>query len=236
MSFLLHREHESIFVDLNILFSVDYFVVDKIYRYLNCTNDMTDPFYRLKRIVDGHKIGYDVLGSIVQNKHHVNPLLDYMDNPNKEVADTIYKGILFDDEIKIDDLYLNLQKTSLGKAFTTLLKDTNLDHLYIYTGAISTPLHSHIYSNLPEISKIDLVVGEKESFLRDISCDNYFFEDVNDTKFLLDKKFPKMVSVYAPEYVFNMREDIPEFVKFDIPVDELESKHNITINTIKLPF
>ena len=236
MSFFLHRDHESIYVDLNIIFNTDLFVVDKIYRYLFRTNDSSDVFYRLKEMVESHPDGYGSLPKLVQNKKHSNPLMDYMEVPNKEIADAYYNGILFDDDLKLDDLSINLPKTSLGQAFTTLLKDTNLDHLYIYSGNITEPLFSFIYSNLTEINKIDIIVGEREGFLTDVICDNYFFDDIKSMNILLDNNYVLMSSVYCPEYVYNMRKDIPHLVNSPKGVDILEKENNLTVNTIKIPF
>jgi hypothetical protein len=91
-------------------------------------------------------------------------------------------------------------------------------------------------SNISETNKIDFVIGERDGFLEDILCDNYFFEDINTMNILLDKSFARRSTVYCPEYEFNMRTDLPYLVKSPKSVDILEKDHNISVNTIKLPF
>lgn len=235
MSNFLHKSNETFFIDLSLLVSTDLFVVDQIYRYLHRMDDSTDEFYKLKLTVESKGVGYENLNNLLQLKTHPNPLLDFMSNPNESVAYEYYNGILYDDSYTNDSYYTTLTKTSLGTAFTSLVKDTNLDKMYVYTPKLTQSLFSYIMSLFPEKPKWNFVTGDKSQFLKEYECNNYFFEDVASIQYLVDKKHVIAGNIYVPEYTFNMDPDISILLKTPIDIESLNNDYNLRVHSIRLP-
>lgn len=237
MSNYLHRENESIFFDLSVLFTTDWFVLQKIYKYLFRTNDTNDLFYELKDQVESDLVGYQNISKLAQIKSFPNPLMDYMVNPDESTADNYYNGILLDDEITQETYFTDLFKTNIGKSLDQLLKDSNLTSVYVHVASPAENMLTFIHMSYANIdkSKINFVIGNKEDFLKDIPCDNYFFNNIDDIQFIMNIDRDKDCCVYTPEYSYNMRTDKPAMVRVPIPLEELTSNNKICVNTIKLP-
>ena len=235
MSNFLHKSNETFFIDLGLLVSTDLFVTDQIYRYLHRIDDSTDEFYKLKLTVESDGVGYDNLNSLVQLKTNVNPLLQYMANPNIQLADAYYNGILYDDSYTSDSYFTSLYKTSIGTAFKTLVKDTNLDKVYVYTPIITESLFLYIMELFPEKPKWNFVTGNKQDFLQEYECNNYFLEDVNSIKYLTTKRHIVEGSIYIPEYKYNMNPEIPMVLNSPVSVELLNKEYNLKLHSIKLP-
>ena len=235
MSNFLHQSNETFFIDLNILVSADLFVVDQIYRYLYRSNDTSDSFYRLKQSVEMEGIGYSNLHNLLQLKKFRNPLLEYMDVPNLDIADKYYNGILLDDDYNSDKYFPNLRKTTIGNALNTLVKDTNCDKIYVYSPKMTESLFSYIMTLFPEKPKWNFVTGDRSKFLEDYECNNYFIEDISTITQLVTKRHIIEGSIYIPEYRFNMHPELPLILNSPIPVEELNKEYNLKIHSIKLP-
>lgn len=234
MSNLLHKQNETFFIDLSLLVSTDLFVMDQIYRYLYRMNDKNDMFYSLLETVESIG-GYDKLGALIQTKSHINPLCEYMNDPNVEIANEYYNGILFDDSYTQDSYYPNLDLTNIGRALSTLAKDTNFNTIYVSTPTINKPLFNHIMSLISNKNKWNFVVGSKEEFFYENECNNYFINDINDLHMLTRKKHLIEGNIYIPEYSFNMNPEVPLLLNTPIESKVLNDTYNLRIHSIHLP-
>ena len=235
MSNFLHKPNETFFIDIDLLLSTDLFVVDQIYRYLYRFDDKNDKFYTLKLAVDVDGIGYENLNSLLQLKNNLNPLLEFMNIPDSKVADEYYNGILFDNSYTTDSYFTTLTLTKLGRALVMLTRDTNLDNIYVHTPMLTESLFSYIMDMVPDKNKWNFVVGSREEFLREYECNNYFVHDVATISTLAHKRHIIEGNIYIPEYNFNMNKDMPILLDSPVPVNDLNSKYNLKINSIVLP-
>lgn len=235
MSNFLHKSNETFFIDLGLLLSTDLFVTDQIYKYLHRIDDPNDVFYKLKTRVDSKGIGYSNLNNLLQLKTHNNPLVEYMENPDEKIAQEYYDGILFDDSYTSNSYFSSLQLTTIGRALNTLVKDTNLKCVYVYTPVLTESLFNYVMELLSERPKWNFVVGDKEGFLSDYECHNYFFSDIKWITHLTGKKHINEGNIYIPEYRFNMHPEIPVVLNSPVPVETLNKEYNLKIHSIRLP-
>ena len=235
MSNFLHKSNETFFIDLELLLSTDLFVADQIYRYLHRIDDQSDIFYKLKTRIDSKGVGYSNLHNLLQLKANNNPLIEYMESPNESIAQEYYNGILFDDGYTSNSYFSTLKLTSLGRALNTLVKDTNLKCVYVYTPRLTESLFNYTMELLSERPKWNFVIGNRDEFLSDYECHNYFLSDIKSITHLIGKRHVNEGNIYIPEYRFNMHPDIPIVLNSPVSVETLNKEYNLKIHSIKLP-
>lgn len=147
----------------------------------------------------------------LQSKTNVNFLMNYIDwetiakeesaDPI-EFCDTWYSMMLYQEFDSTDKNSPKLEFTNLADSLRVLLKDNNVEVMCIYMDYKSDYIEKQI-SDFFMSSKIRIIIGNKEDFLKNHTFDTYFFEDIDDIEFI--KRWHENRSeLIVPTFPFNI--------------------------------
>ena len=251
----LHKA-TSIYVDFEeVIAKTDEFVCTMIYNTLKNDEKLIDNSI-IKNFFDIMKrTGEDYIPSFVDTKTSLNPFVDIADI-SESVDDIIIElkqnGMsdedikymlcdqIYDDVITHDyksDIAYMMHFTHIADSIKVLLKDKQLEKIYVYV-KINTPfIHSVIFNFFMESDKVTIVTGDKENFFKSCDCDTYIFKDIRDIQFLPtnkhkdeDKSDVIMLSTqYNMDYWMDMKDDNDKYVSHN----NIKDLYNVEVSMIK---
>lgn len=227
----------KIFIDFKtLLFDTDSFVISYIYEAFK--DETTSSFTELVNYIKENWSSYEYIGQV---KNSINPLSDFV--VDEKESDLCYNEILYSSDIDLDTVFDKLAPTDLGKSLLTLMKDSNVQQLYVYIDTPTPTLCEVVYNFFGKDSRVFIVGGNKDNFLanEEFYCDTYIFEDVNDIHKLMKRGSNKeKIEVLIPEFSFNITENDLSIALYDdegnlISGTRLSEEYNIDVSTISLP-
>ena len=193
----------TVYVDFeNVIANTDYFVAKKLYQLLKNDKDAVknNILHNFFDIIN--QLGEDYILSFCNTKKNINPFFEIADlsvlteaelAPFKEahlsendinvfLCCQMYYEILnhnytFD---YIDDF----SYTNVADSLKVLLKDSQLQKIYIYVDTMTDFIHKSLYNKFNNSDKVVIVTGEKAKFLSEYRCDTYMVQNIYDIRFL----------------------------------------------------
>lgn len=248
----------TVFVDIrNMVVSYDAIVASRLERYFSM-----NPAGRIFFIPELMKVCklpvHELVFRLMAEKTNRNFLLDYFDWSKVELSPEDVDPMKICQKIYDETLLLNpvpgdvLENgdispimTSIGKSFQLLLKDSNLNTLYLYLGfrapnEIQTGL-SRVYNGDVKCSFLKGTALWLTKFLQRNICDSYFFEDCTDIDDMICRKHPVLSEVIVPGNPVNLSA-VDELegtrlrdISLEYPPSYYKDKFNLDIHSISLP-
>lgn len=228
----------KIFVDFEtILFDTDSFIISHIYEACKDTTDHS--FTELVNYIkDGNEDNFQYIGQV---KNSINPLMDFIED--EEEAYLCYYEILYSVDMDIDILIDELAPTDIGKSLLTLMKDENVEKLYVYIEGPTPNLCQVVYNFFGQDERVIIVGGDKKEFLKceDFYCDTYIVQNIDDVLALMEGgKREDKTEVLVPEFPFNVGGETNDIMLYNEDGDEitgtyLSTNYNIDVSTMELP-
>ena len=185
----LHKS-TSIYADFEeVIVKTDEFVCSRLYESLKddkniVSNSIIRDFFTIIE-----QTGQEYISDFSETKNSLNPLVDIADvsSSDDEMIVNLRQDGLSDEDIKqmiCDQIYddimaceygqdvINtLRFTNFADSIKILLKDNQLEKVYIYIKVPTQFIHDVIYQFFMENDKIVVVTGDKENFLKSVKCD-----------------------------------------------------------------
>lgn len=224
----------SIYVDFkNMLFDVDKYVLETIYKTMQNRKEFSSLFRILKETGGG----MDDIPYLIKEKNYKNPLIELLImNKSEPVAERdvflpaqFYYNYIVND-LENENLDVELQPTNLSATLRVLLKNEYLEKIFVYMDVARPELCDAIYNFFTGSTKVFICTGDRKDLFKDFSFDTYIFEDVQDVVSLMDIDPDTPKHVLIPEFKYNFNTD--GSIKMDIPKGLSE---HMSVNSIKLP-
>ena len=207
----------------NVIMNTDYFVCRKLYDNLMNEKSGVDiskhPIHGFFDVVNS--AGVDCIPIFTLKKKTHNPLRELADlskivpvngvtkeQQADEICDDLYDSVLSFD---YKDYSSDMVFTNTASAIKILLKDQQLQNVYIYVKKISSTIHKSIYDFFTNNGKIHIVTGDRRKFFSENKCDLYMFNNIMDIELL-------------PSVTGIIKQDTPK-----IDVLFLDTVHNIDL-------
>ena len=238
-----------VYVDFeNVIANTDFFVCKKIYQLLKndkeaVKNNILHNFFDII-----NQLGEDYILSFCNTKKNINPFFEIADLSvltEQELAPFKEAG-LSNEEINVflcSQMYYEVLNheytfdymddfsyTNVADSLKVLLKDTQLQKIYIYVDTMTNFIHKSLYNKFNNSDKVVIVTGDKFKFLSETRCDTYMVQNVYDIRFLSKnfKETDNKSSFIFLDYNYNQ-------VAWDKAFsDENHSSHTIIENELHI--
>lgn len=215
----------TIYVDFeNVIANTDYFVCKKLYGLMNddkeaVKNNILHNFFDIINKLGGE----DYILSFCNTKKNINPFFEIADLSLLSEAELapFKEANLSNEDINVflcSQMYYEILNhnytfdymddfsyTNVADSLKALLKDNQLQKIYIYVDTLTDFIHKSIYNKFNNSDKIVIVTGDKINFLSQYRCDSYMVQNVYDVRFL-SKKFKEKdnpASFVFLDYTYN---------------------------------
>ena len=193
----------TVYVDFeNVIANTDYFVCKKLYQLLKedkeaVKNNILHNFFDII-----NQLGEEYILSFCNTKKNINPFFEIADLSvlTEEELAPFKEAKLSNEEINVflcTQMYYEILNhsytfdymddfsyTNVADSLKVLLKDNQLQKIYIYVDSMTEFIHKSLYNKFNNSDKIVIVTGDKPKFLSEYRCDTYMVQNVYDIRFL----------------------------------------------------
>ena len=217
----------------NCLCNTDEFVLRTAYHMMK--DGIPLPF----QLLMNDKISENDMGVLSILKEQRNPLVEFVSDKTSDgsYCDTFYDTILNSEYSQL--VLASMTFSSVAHNFRPLLKDNNLEVIYIYLGYdVSLSIQNHIKNFFYNHDKVCFVIGDKYDFLKEKLCDWYMFEHASDIQLLMNNSYKNNIEILIPDFKFNT--EIKSNVKTVIlpnglSLSDMRNKYHILPHIMSLP-